>query len=36
MIFILFFYYDNVIGIEIALYIVFWVAFLPSHSRHLT
>jgi hypothetical protein len=27
---------DNVIGIEIALWIVFWVAFLPEQDRHLT
>jgi hypothetical protein len=31
--------YENVIGligIEIALKIVFWVAFLPGQARHLT
>jgi hypothetical protein len=27
---------DNVIGIEIALWFVFWVAFLPGQARHLT
>jgi hypothetical protein len=25
---------DNVIGIEIALRIAFWVAFLPGQARH--
>jgi hypothetical protein len=28
--------YDNVVEIEIALSIVFWVAFLPNQTRHLT
>jgi hypothetical protein len=27
---------DNVIGIEIASSIAFWVAFLPGQARHLT
>jgi hypothetical protein len=27
---------DNVIGINIALSFVFWVAFLPGQARHLT
>jgi hypothetical protein len=27
---------DNVIGIEIALGIDFWVAFLPGQARHFT
>jgi hypothetical protein len=27
---------DNVIGIEIALWIVFWVASLPGQARHPT
>jgi hypothetical protein len=29
-------HYDNVIGIETALQIVFWVAFLPGPGRYLT
>jgi hypothetical protein len=27
---------DNVIGVKIALRIVFWVAFLPRQAHHLT